>query len=103
MDMKKHFLRAMLIFLLEAALDVGSSAAAENGHPANPEVTVAPLPGFLEVVLTDPFDGQPLRYGRPAKGYVVYSVGQDRQDDGGKEKPRKGPAKNCDETFTVER
>jgi hypothetical protein len=46
MDMKKYFLRAMLILLLEAALDVGSSAAAENGPPANPEVTAAPLPGF---------------------------------------------------------
>lgn len=36
--------------------------------------------------LTDPFTGQPLRYKRLAKGYVVYSVGEDGADDGGDEK-----------------
>jgi hypothetical protein len=43
----------------------------------------------------DPFDGQPLRYRKLAKGYVVYSVGEDGKDDGGDEKK--------DITFTVER
>ncbi len=41
------------------------------------------------------FDGQPLRYKKLAKGYVVYSVGEDGKDDGGDEKK--------DITFTVER
>ena len=36
--------------------------------------------------LTDPFTGQPLRYKRLVKGYVVYSVGEDGADDGGDEK-----------------
>jgi hypothetical protein len=45
--------------------------------------------------LLDPFDGQPLRYKKLAKGYVVYSVGEDGKDDGGDEKK--------DITFTVER
>jgi hypothetical protein len=32
----------------------------------------------------DPFDGQPLRYrSAAAGGYVVWSVGPDRKDDGG--------------------
>jgi hypothetical protein len=31
----------------------------------------------------DPFDGQPLRYKKlPGRGYAVYSVGRDRNDDG---------------------
>jgi hypothetical protein len=43
----------------------------------------------------DPFDGQPLRYKKLPKGYVVYSNGEDGKDDGGDEKK--------DITFTVER
>jgi type II secretory pathway pseudopilin PulG len=43
----------------------------------------------------DPFTGQPLRYKKLAKGYVVYSIGEDGKDDGGDEKK--------DITFTVER
>jgi hypothetical protein len=53
------------------------------------------VPVFLAAVPTDPFDGQPLRYKKLAKGYVVYSVGEDGKDDGGDEKK--------DITFTVER
>ena len=53
------------------------------------------LPEHLAAVPIDPFDGQPLRYKRLAKGYVVYSVGEDGKDDGGDEKK--------DITFTVER
>jgi hypothetical protein len=50
----------------------------------------------------DPFDGQPLRYKKLTKGYVVYSVGGDRKDDGGAEPgPCFGPG--TDITFTVER
>jgi hypothetical protein len=52
-------------------------------------------PAYLAAVPIDPFDGQPLRYKKLAKGYVVYSVGEDGKDDGGDEKK--------DITFTVER
>jgi hypothetical protein len=44
-----------------------------------------------------------LRYHTLSKGYVIYSVGRDRHDDGGKERPEKGEAKDYDETFIVER
>ena len=37
---------------------------------------------FIEAVPKDPFDGKPLRYKKLEKGYVVYSVGPDGQDDG---------------------
>lgn len=64
------------------------------------------VPQFLPAVPADPFDGQPLRYRRRAKGYVVYSVGDDCHDDGGREPPRdlKSNFKpGYDITFTVER
>jgi hypothetical protein len=50
---------------------------------------------FLSTVPTDPFDGGQLKYRKLAKGYVVYSVGEDGVDDDGDEKK--------DITFTVER
>jgi hypothetical protein len=41
------------------------------------------VPAFLEKVPLDPYDGKPLRYARWAEGVVVYSVGEDRIDNGG--------------------
>jgi hypothetical protein len=61
---------------------------------------------FLPNVPIDPFDGAPLRYYRLAKGYVIYSVGRDSHDDGGRKKPadwRPGDKTTYDITFTVER
>jgi hypothetical protein len=40
-------------------------------------------PRFLAAVPLDPYDGKPLRYRRLGDGVVVYSVGEDRADDGG--------------------
>jgi hypothetical protein len=70
---------------------------------ALPETLQQLVPTWLPKIPTDIFDGQPLRYRRLERGYVVYSVGPDRIDDGGKEKPKKGPVKSFDVTFTVER
>jgi|SRR5579883_184790 len=39
--------------------------------------------GILPEIPLDPFDGQPLRYRRTDDGVVIYSVGQDLQDDDG--------------------
>ncbi len=44
---------------------------------------LAELKDLLPTVPLDPYDGQPLRYRRLDDGVVVYSVGPDRQDDGG--------------------
>jgi hypothetical protein len=41
------------------------------------------VPALLDRVPKDPFDGQPIRYCKLDKGYVVYSVGEDRKDDKG--------------------
>src|SRR5256885_11830087 len=54
-----------------------------NGHlPKNLNDLV---PRFLQAVPLDPFDGAPLRYKLLTEGYVVYSIGPDGLDDGGKE------------------
>jgi len=60
------------------------------------------VPTYLDEIPVDPFDGQPLRYKKLTKGYVVYSVGADGKDDGGAE-PKHGYLPGTDVTFTVER
>lgn len=42
------------------------------------------VPEFLEEVSVDPFDGGPLRMVERDEGRVIYSVGENRLDDGGK-------------------
>jgi hypothetical protein len=64
------------------------------------------VPQFLSVVPVDPFDGQPLRYRRLEKGYVIYSVGRDGHDNSGRERPadtKSSDKTEYDITFTVER
>jgi len=69
-------------------------AAHNNRYPASlSELT----PDYLVTTLTDPFDGQPLRYRKQDAGYVLYSIGPDLKDDGGK--PMNG--KGGDIVFTV--
>ncbi|HYT62086.1 MAG TPA: hypothetical protein VEL06_18040 [Haliangiales bacterium] len=61
---------------------------------------------FLPAVPLDPFDGAPLRYKQLSKGCVVYSIGPDGRDNGGKEPPatRRGTNRVPEDiTFTVER
>lgn len=64
------------------------------------------VPEYLQDVPEDPFDGVPLRYQRLDGGFIVYSVGWDRIDDGGRAqlplKERK-PDETYDIAFTVER
>jgi hypothetical protein len=46
------------------------------------------LPAHLPLGLgkngVDPFDGAALRYKKKGSGFIVYSIGRDRVDDGGK-------------------
>ena len=41
------------------------------------------IPDFLPCAATDPFDGEPLRYHGSGKGYLLYSVGPDLEDNSG--------------------
>ncbi|MGB2865003.1 MAG: hypothetical protein WBC05_16875, partial [Sedimentisphaerales bacterium] len=65
------------------------------------------VPAYLESVPKDPYDGNKIRYKKLEAGFVVYSIGEDLSDDGGKERlPRnkvKGESPNWDVTFIVER
>lgn len=62
------------------------------------------MPDTLPAIPEDPFDEQPLRYRRLPQGFLVYSIGPDFADDGGREKPADaGESERYDITFTVER
>jgi hypothetical protein len=57
-------------------------------HGAYPGELAALAPEFLRGVPRDPIDGQPLRYRLNADGsFLLYSVGQDGQDNGGDPTP----------------
>ena len=60
------------------------------------------VPELLAAVPIDPMDGKPVKFRPLAKGYVVYSVGEDGHDDGGKERSF-GQTTGFDYTFTVAR
>ncbi|MCA9168107.1 MAG: hypothetical protein KDB23_10580 [Planctomycetales bacterium] len=62
------------------------SVALERYRLANGEYPTALNqlgPDLLTVERIDPFDGKPLRYRRTEHGYLLYSVGKNRDDDGG--------------------
>ena len=72
-----------------------------------PDTLADLVPTYLDAVPEDPFDGRTLRYEKLETGFVVYSVGEDRMDDGGKERlppgKRKKALSSWDITFIVER
>lgn len=85
--------------LATAALAVERYRLARGGLPETLDQLV---PGYLAAVPADPFDGAPLRYKRVDRGFVVYSVGEDGRDDGGKEQPRSRQGQTYDLVFRVE-
>ena len=63
------------------------------------------VPRFLAAVPTDPFNGESLRYRRSDQGFIVYSVGADGHDDGGREMPLDAKSSDTytyDLAFTIE-
>lgn len=91
-------------YVVRTALAVERYRQAEGRRP---HALADLVPAYLEVVPQDPFDGQDLRYRLLEKGYVVYSIGDDRHDDEGADKDdRKRDADGkvvWDVNFTVER
>jgi hypothetical protein len=55
---------------------------AQNRWPDSPDALVSA--GYLSAVPTDPYDGKPLRWRRLDDGVVIYSIGPDGEDNGGK-------------------
>jgi len=59
-------------------------AAYRADHGSYPADLAALVPKYLPAIPVDLFSGGPVRYKREDKGYVVYSVGINRKDDGGR-------------------
>lgn len=100
-----HEGRAQSIALRRIAL---TACAVERYHlknaPGLPDRLDQLVPEFLPAVPLDPFDGRPLRYTPNSEGYVIYSVGPDKADDGGRPNQRyrkQGEPTTWDVSFTV--
>ena len=59
------------------------------------------VPEFLERVPTDPFDGTPIKMAKVIDGVIVYSVGLDGVDDGGKLNRKSPMASGADLGFQL--
>lgn len=92
---------------VHAHLDLGRTAGAiERYRLAKgklPEQLPDLVPAYLEQVPVDPFDGQPIRYRRTEPGYVLWSIMEDGQDNGGKEREDVGRGEPYDLCFIVTR
>ncbi len=89
----------------QTALAVERYRLAEGHLPESLENLV---PGCMELVPKDPFDGRSLRYFTRENGFVVYSIGDDLTDNGGAERDsqkrdRRGKPLPWDITFIMER
>jgi ABC-type transport system involved in cytochrome c biogenesis permease component len=73
-----------------------------KNHDHLPESLEQLSPRWLPDIPTDPFNGEQLLYKQTERGYVIYSVGKDTQDNGGREAQGK-LRRPYDITFTVER
>jgi hypothetical protein len=49
-----------------------------------PENLEALIPAILNEIPIDPFTGKPLVYRREGTGFIVYSLGSNQKDDGGR-------------------
>ena len=94
--------------LLAARLRVAQTALAVERYRlkranALPGSLADLTPDLITAIPADPFNGQPLRYRKfEDKGYVIYSVGNNLQDDQGVEKSPDGKTQ-LDVTFIVKR
>ena len=79
--------------LARVAVAVAAYRAAEGAYPARLEDL---LPNYAERIPLDPFDDQPLRLVKRGEGVAVYSVGDDRKDDGGNVEKKEDSAHPAD-------
>jgi hypothetical protein len=96
-DREKRCLALWRLLLTELAI---RSFEARTGR--TPDSLAALVPADLDSVPQDPFaDGAALVYRPAAGGYALYSVGQNRKDDGGRE-PRSTEAKPADGDLSLD-
>jgi hypothetical protein len=85
-----------------AALEIERWRLAHGGRA--PDSLADLTPDFAPSVPLDPFDNNPLRYKKLPRGFMVYSIGADFTDDGGREKTGGDDDKdNYDIMFSIER
>ncbi len=98
---------AQLDLRIHAHLDLARTALALERYRlatgAVPDRLDALVPQYLERVPIDPFDGKPIRYRRTDPGYLLYSVMEDGEDNGGLERSQAGRDQPCDLCFIVVR
>jgi hypothetical protein len=74
--------------MLEASLLAARTGLAcklfKSRTGAYPESLEALVPGILKEVPVDPFTGKPFVYRREREGFIVYSLGSNEKDDGGR-------------------
>ncbi len=101
--MRSETLYVTRLEMVRVSLAVESYRRAQGGLPETLDQLV---PKDLVAVPEDSYDGMPMRYRRLDRGFIVYSVGDDHKDDGGKrEPPRDSRASNetWDLVFEVRR
>ncbi len=86
--------------LAKSALAIERYRLATGGVPSELAELV---PTYLDEVPIDPFDARPIRYKRVHGGYVLYSITEDGEDNGGIEKEQAGRGKPYDLCFIVTR
>jgi len=84
------------------ALEIERWRLAHGGRA--PDSLADLTPQFAPSIPLDPFDNNPLRYKKLPQGFLVYSIGADFTDDGGKAKTGdEDDTDHYDITFSVER
>jgi hypothetical protein len=66
-----------------------------------PENLATIVPEYMAVVPVDPFDEEPIRYTVKDNGFIVYSVDEDGQDNGGRDRDLNDRGKPFDRGFSV--
>lgn len=79
--LEKEARRVAMLRVTQTAIAIERFRLANGGNL--PESLDRLTPRFLPSILHDPFDGQPLRYRQLEKGFVVYSLGADKEDNQG--------------------
>ncbi len=60
-------------------------AAYHADHGKYPEQLSELAPKYIATIPRDPFNDDPLHYTRQPKGFLLYSVGRNEKDDGGRD------------------
>jgi len=86
---------------LEAARMALAALRHRAKHGGLPATLQDLVPDFVDSVPLDPFDGKPLRYRKTKDGFVIYAIGENAKDDGGKTESDPSTAERLDIGFRV--